>query len=91
MREELAEAHKLFKDFIHENRNQVDVDKIATGEYWYGKRAIELKLIDALRTSDDYLSSSADTADMYEIDYVRKKPMAEKIFSFGTRFMDHFS
>jgi serine protease SohB len=91
MREELAEAHKLFKDFIHENRNQVDVDKIATGEYWYGKRALELKLIDALRTSDDYLSSSADTADMYEIDYVRKKPMAEKIFSFGTRFMDHFS
>jgi serine protease SohB len=91
MREELAEAHKLFKDFIHENRNQVDVDKIATGEYWYGKRALELKLIDALRTSDDYLSSSADTADMYEIDYVRKKPMAEKIFSFGTRFMEHFS
>lgn len=91
MREELAEAHKLFKDFIRENRGQVDVEKIATGEYWYGKRALELNLIDELQTSDDYLSSSVDTADMYEIDYVRKKPISEKIFSIGTRLMDHLS
>jgi serine protease SohB len=91
MREELAEAHKLFKDFIRENRSQVDVEKIATGEYWYGRRALDLNLIDVLQTSDDYLSSSVDTADMYEIDYVRKKPISEKIFSIGTRFMEHFS
>lgn len=91
MREELAEAHKLFKEFIRENRSQVEVEKIATGEYWYGKRALELHLVDDLCTSDDYLSASVNSADIYEIDYVRKKPVSEKIFSIGSRFMDHIS
>jgi serine protease SohB len=91
MREELAEAHKLFKDFIHENRSQVDVEKIATGEYWYGRRALELRLVDELRTSDDYLSASVAAADIFEIDYARKKPLSEKIFSIGSRLMDHIS
>ncbi len=91
MRAELAEIHQLFKEFIRENRSQVDVEKIATGEHWHGKRAMGLKLVDELRTSDDYLSSSITTADIYEIDYVRKKPMSEKIISFGTKLMDHLS
>ena len=79
MREELADIHLLFKEFIHENRSQVDVEKIATGEHWHGKRALELKLVDELRTSDDYLSSSVNTADIFEIDYERIK------------LLDHFS
>lgn len=91
MREELADIHLLFKEFIHENRSQVDVEKIATGEHWHGKRALELKLVDELRTSDDYLSSSVNTADIFEIDYERKKSMSEKIISFGTKLLDHFS
>lgn len=91
MREELADIHQLFKEFIHENRSQVDVEKIATGEHWHGKRALELKLVDELRTSDDYLGSSVTTADIFEIDYERKKPMSEKIISFGTKLMDHLS
>lgn len=91
MREELADIHLLFKDFIHENRSQVDVEKIATGEHWHGKRALELKLVDELLTSDDYLGSSVNTADIFEIDYERKKSMSEKIISFGTKLLDHFS
>jgi serine protease SohB len=91
VQEELEEIHQLFKDFISENRSQVDVEKIATGEHWHGKRALELKLVDELLTSDDYLSSSVATADIFEIDYERKKPMSEKIISFGTKLLDHFS
>jgi serine protease SohB len=90
MKQELEETHHLFKEFIHENREQVDIDKIATGEHWYGRKAIELKLVDELRTSDDYLTSAVSEHDIYEIAYVRKKPLAEKIFSFGVRLLDHF-
>lgn len=90
MKEELEETHHLFKEFIRENREQVDIDKIATGEHWYGRRAIELKLVDELRTSDDYLTSAVDDSDIYEIAYIRKKPISEKIFSFGVRLLDHF-
>ena len=90
MKEELEETHHLFKEFIRENREQVDIDKIATGEHWYGRRAIELKLVDELKTSDDYLTSAVDDSDIYEITYIRKKPISEKIFSFGVRLLDHF-
>lgn len=89
MKEELEETHQLFKDFIKTNREQVDIEKIATGEHWYGKRAIELKLVDELITSDDYLCSAAGNADIYQVDYIRKKSFSEKIFSISTRLMDH--
>lgn len=90
MKEELEETHHLFKEFIRENREQVDIDKIATGEHWYGRRALELKLVDELKTSDDYLVSAVNDSDIYEITYIRKKPISEKIFSFGVRLLDYF-
>ena len=83
LQEELDDTHNLFKDFVKENREQVEIDKIATGEHWYGKRALEYKLVDELRTSDDYLSTAAANADIFEIKYARRKQLAEKIISFG--------
>lgn len=38
LREQLEETHALFKDFIHEYRPDVDLDRVATGEYWHGTR-----------------------------------------------------
>ena len=90
MKEELEETHHLFKEFIRENREQVDIEKIATGEHWYGRRALELNLVDELKTSDDYLVSAVNDSDIYEIAYTRKKPISEKIFSFGVRLLDYF-
>ena len=46
LREQLEETHALFKDFIHEYRPDVDLDRLATGEYWHGTRALELGLVD---------------------------------------------
>jgi serine protease SohB len=85
LQEELEDTHNLFKDFVKENREQVEIDKIATGEHWYGKRALEYKLVDELRTSDDYLSAAAADTDIFEIKYARRKQLAEKIISFGIR------
>ena len=36
-KEELEETHHLFKEFVKENREIIDIHKIATGEHWYGK------------------------------------------------------
>ncbi len=79
-RQELEDTHELFKSFVKTNRPQVDIDQIATGEHWYGSRALELNLVDDLKTSDDYLAEAAQTADLYQIRYARKKPFIEKIF-----------
>jgi serine protease SohB len=87
-KEELEDTHRLFKEFVKESRVQVDIDKIATGEHWYGKRAIELNLVDELITSDDYLTQAAKEADVFEVKYERKKPVTEKLISFGANLLD---
>ncbi len=79
-REELEQTHELFKTFVKNNRPQLDIDAIATGEHWYGTRALELQLVDRLQTSDDYLAEAAKTAELYQVTYVRKKPLLEKLF-----------
>ena len=79
LRQELEETHILFKEFVHANRPSVDIEKVATGEHWYGKQAQDMGLVDELRTSDAYLSAAAATADIYEINYVRKRPLLEKL------------
>ena len=34
--QELEETHDLFKQFVAQNRPHLDVEKIATGEHWFG-------------------------------------------------------
>jgi len=78
-REELEQTHRLFKEFVRENRPALDVESLATGEYWYGTRARELGLADELRTSDDYLLQASRDADVYEVRYARRKHLAERL------------
>ena len=87
---ELEDTHALFKEFVQDNREQVDIARIATGEHWYGKRALALQLVDELITSDDYLSNAAQDADIYKIKYERKKPVTERLVSFGASLFDSF-
>ena len=88
LREELEETHKLFKEFIKENRQQVDIEEISTGEHWHGKKALELGLVDTIQTSDDYLSEAIKSADIYEIAFLRKKPFLEKLFASTIKLFD---
>jgi serine protease SohB len=67
---ELQDTLELFKAFVHENRPQVAIDQVATGEHWFGRRALDLQLVDALRTSDDYLLECAGNRDVFELRYV---------------------
>ena len=62
--EELNDVHALFQEFVAENRPQVPLPEVATGESWYGTRAIERKLVDELITSDAYLCTACEEADV---------------------------
>ncbi len=77
--EQMEETHTLFKDFVKGNREQINIQEIATGEHWLGKRALELKLVDELMTSDDYLMQKSETADVYQITHVSPKTISEKL------------
>jgi len=87
-REEIEDIHVLFKDFIVQHRPDVDIVKVSTGESWPGTRALERKLVDELKTSDDYLLENSKHADIYEISYVSKKSLIEKIGSQFQRLVD---
>jgi serine protease SohB len=80
LRQELEDTHELFKQFIKDNRNIIDIEHVATGEHWYGQRALDLKLVDKIQTSDDYLNEASQSFEIYEIEYTQKKPVMEKIF-----------
>lgn len=77
--EDLEDTHVLFKDFIAENRAVVDIESVATGEVWFGTRALENKLVDKLETSDQYLYGLKDDADIYEVRFAHKKSLMEKM------------
>ncbi len=77
--EQLEDTHALFKEFVKENRPNLDIDKIATGEHWLASRAHELNLVDELITSDDYLLEAIKDADVYEVTYSVPKTISERI------------
>lgn len=78
--DELEEIHALFKKFITSNRKDVDINQVATGAHWLAKETLELKLVDKLITSDDYLSEQASHhITIYELHYLTKKSISEKI------------
>ncbi len=77
--EELEQTHKLFKHFVSTYRPSLDLAKVATGEHWYGEDAINLGLVDELKTSDSYLMELMDDHQIYAL-HTRKKPtLAEKL------------
>ena len=77
--EELEETHQLFKEYVSTRRPQIDINKIATGEIWYGSRAKDIKLIDDVQTSDEYLVSRIEDADVFEVAYVFKKKLHQRL------------
>ncbi len=81
LREELEEIHGLFKNLIAEHRPELDLEAVATGEHWYGARALELKLVDELGSSDDYLLKAAENGDLFQVTWQGKQNLQEKILS----------
>ncbi|HEX6995995.1 MAG TPA: protease SohB [Gammaproteobacteria bacterium] len=79
LKEELAEVHELFKRLIAEHRPQVDVEAVATGEHWYGAKALELKLIDEIASSDDWLLAAARDREVYKVTYKRRRNWSERV------------
>jgi len=76
---DLEETHELFKEFVSEYRPKLDITKVATGETWYGKRALDHDLVDEISTSDEYLTALAKEHAVYEVKYVHKKNWQEKL------------
>lgn len=82
LQQQLEDTHALFKAFVREFRPGLDLDRVATGEYWHGTRAVELGLVDALQTSDDLLLAERAGRDLFQLRYsAHKKPLERLLAS----------
>ena len=79
LKEELEDVHVLFKDAIAKYRADLDLDKVATGEHWYGTRALDLGLTDEISTSDELLGEKAIDRDLYLVEYKIKQPLQKRL------------
>ncbi|MBD3656111.1 MULTISPECIES: protease SohB [Marinobacter] len=77
--EDLEDTHQLFKDYVSERRPSVDITAVSNGDIWFGKRALEVSLIDEIKTSDEYLIEACDRADVISVTFQRKRTLPERL------------
>ncbi|MGO1503001.1 MAG: protease SohB [Marinobacter sp.] len=87
--EDLEDTHGLFKDYVGERRPELDIAAVATGDIWFGKRALEVKLIDEIKTSDEFLIEACDRADVVSVSFQRKRTLPEKLGLATSSALEH--
>lgn len=76
--EDLNETHHLFKSFVHDNRPSLDIEAVATGEYWYGTQAKQKGLIDQIGVSDDLIIEQIENREVISVSYTHSKKLVER-------------
>jgi serine protease SohB len=79
LKEELEDVHALFKEVVSAYRPSLDLEKVATGEHWYGTRALDIGLADSVQTSDQLLSARSAIHDIYLVTYKIKQPLQKRL------------
>lgn len=77
--EDLEKIHHAFRDYVLTNRQQLDIDKISTGEHWLASDAYDLKLIDSLQTSDDWILEKMKNFNVFQISIYIKPPFIDRL------------
>lgn len=81
LKSELEDVHQLFKAAVAAYRPGLDLEELATGEHWYGTRALELGLADALTTSDELLTERAAERDLYRVSYRIRQRLQQRLMA----------
>lgn len=77
--DDLNSTHLLFQDFVQKQRPDLDVEKVATGETWYGSQALDVGLVDEIQTSDEFIRKALDEYEVYALSYQVKKAWGERL------------
>lgn len=85
--EDLEKIHTAFRDYVLSNRNQLEIDKVSTGEHWLAKDAFSLRLVDKLATSDDYLISKMNEFKAVQLTIQPKESLINKLLKPAMKLM----
>lgn len=91
MQSDVEKIHVLFQDFIQKYRPQIDLKQVATGEYWYGSQALDLQLVDALNTSEDWLLKAHSDYRLTSVRYITKRSLGKRLANKVSLCLAHLS
>lgn len=77
--EQLEQIHNLFKRFVNQYRPSLDMDKVGTGDYWFGEDALNMGLVDEINTSEDYILKMNHTHEIFHLEHQEKQKLSEKL------------
>lgn len=89
--EDLEEIHQAFRHYVLQNRQQLDIDKVATGEHWLAKDAFDLRLVDSLKTSDEYLMGKMADYKVFKLVSHHKPSLADRILRPAAKLFHPFA
>ncbi|MDF1758780.1 MAG: protease SohB [Legionellaceae bacterium] len=89
--EDIEGIHKIFREHVLMNRSQLNIDEIATGEYWLAKDAKDLSLVDELQTSDEYIINQLSSFKAYKVEVHAKQSLMEKILKPSMKLFHPFA
>lgn len=87
-KEDLEKIHTQFRNYVLANRSQLDIEKVSTGEHWLATDAYDLRLVDKLITSDEYLSEKMQSHQAFQITSYRKMSLINKLLKPTLKIMD---
>lgn len=86
--EDLNAIHQRFKSLVSTQREQLDIDAVSEGDFWLAEDAIELNIVDEIKTSDEYLQSLATTKDVYRVTWEPQKSLEQRIKGASSAFFE---
>jgi len=91
---EVDTIHHQFKSWVSRFRPNLDLEKVATGEWWQGEAALELGLVDQIGTSDQLIQLRATTHRLYSVSWTAPKskqsPLAKLLGPLGALTSKNF-
>ncbi len=87
VQEDLEKIHEKFRNYVLAHRQQLDMQKVATGEHWLAQEAFDLNLIDTLKTSDEYLQDKMATHHLFQLSFHTKQPFMTKLLKPATKLL----
>jgi serine protease SohB len=80
-RGKLDATHEAFKAHVGQCRPNVDIARVANGDYWLAREGLALGLVDEIMTGDELLFRARDGARLYEVSTEARKTLLQQLLS----------